>query len=552
MTCLFPLLLAGCSNPGVASSFLDSVSSSESEVASSSQTLSSSEIASSSLGTSSSAISEVVSYPVPAGVDAYDDAELYVNGEKVTMTAVMVNLSQTWDGLAPDRVEVGTAILRMRGSAFFTVKALSYDLQSFSTYTKIRPLERGVTPSFDLADNAFSFTINKPGQYTIEPCGDRTKTIHLFIDDLDQSPAMDETSPLYFGPGLHNASNDSRLTNNSTITLHSKDTVYLDYGAVVRGRFQAYGQTNVSIVGGGIIDGSVFPRIAGQANGNVSFVPLDFQYCSSVYFDGFSIFDPAGWTVNWYFDSSSTIQGIKIITSRSNGDGISLQSCHEINVSGCFVRTWDDSLVIKNYPDYRYSGIQGTTSGIHFDHMLVWTDLAQSMEIGYETVGAEMEDISFRDITVLHAYHKPVISIHDGNNAAVQNVSYENITVESASMGSGDAGDNDQLIQFAVAYNATWSDQYGSTPLGSISSVSVTNLKVIDGNSQEPISLSGCEDTRPAYAGSTHYVSGVVLTDISIKGQVITPSYPYLFKNEYTTDISIATSGNPITGASLD
>jgi hypothetical protein len=468
------------------------------------------------------------------------------------MYAVMVNLSQTWNGLAPGRVVSGAAILQMKGSALFTLKAISYDLSSFHSYTKIRPLGRGVTPSFDLANNSFSFTINRPGQYTIEPCGDRQRTIHLFVDDLGKAPIMDTSSSLYFGPGLHDASTDPRLSSGSVISLSSNETVYLDYGAVVRGRFVAYSQNGISIVGGGIIDGSTFSRVAGQASGNTSFVPIDFQNCASISFKDFAIFDPAGWAVNWYYDSSSTIEGLKIITSRSNGDGISIQSCDDITVSGCFVRTWDDSLVVKNYPHWNNYSLQGATSNIHFDHCVIWTDLAQSMEIGYETIGEEMENIIFSDITVLHAYHKPVISIHNGNNAQIQNVTYENITVEAAMMGNGDAGSNNQLLQFAVAYNSTWSDQYGSTPLGSISQVNVSNLKVIDGNEDEPIAITGCSDTRSAYNGSVHCVSGVTLTDVSILGKTIADDYPYFTKNEYVTAVSISSTGKTITGASLD
>jgi hypothetical protein len=320
---------------------------------------------------------------------------------------------------------------------------------------------------------------------------------------------------------------------------------------VVRGRFEAYGQNDVSIIGGGIIDGSVFPRIAGQASGNAAFVPLDFQKCSSLRFEGFAVFDPAGWAVNWYFDEDSSISGLRIITSRSNGDGISIQSCRDINVTGCFVRTWDDSLVVKNYPDWANPSQKGATSAIHFDHCLLWTDLAQSMEIGYETVGEEMEDISFSDITVLHAYHKPVISIHDGNDAAIKNVRYSHITVEAAFMGGGDAGANDQLIQFAVAYSPTWSDQYGSTPLGSITDVTVENVKVVDGNAKEPISIAGCRDERPSYEGSEHFVANVALKDICIKGQTINADYPYLSANEYVTGLTVTSSGGPIEGASL-
>ena len=44
-----------------------------------------------------------------------------------------------------------------------------------------------------------------------------------------------------------------------------------------------------------------------------------------------------------------SIDGVKIITARPNGDGITVQSSRNVTVSNSFVRTWDDSLVVKNY-----------------------------------------------------------------------------------------------------------------------------------------------------------------------------------------------------------
>ena len=87
------------------------------------------------------------------------------------------------------------------------------------------------------------------------------------------------------------------------------------------------------------------------------------------------------------------MNNIKIITARQNGDGISVQSCKNVNINGGFVRSWDDSLVVKNVE-------RGTTKDVTFDGVTVWTDLAQSMEVGYETNGATMNNITFKNITV--------------------------------------------------------------------------------------------------------------------------------------------------------
>lgn len=431
-------------------------------------------------------------YSVPEGVTQYTAASLYCGEQKIDLYNVKANNSQSWNGLAPNRVDTGVAIFRLEGKATLTVKT-TYAISSL--FTKVRPLSYGIVPTFDIANNSFSFEISSAGKYVIEPNGERIKAIHLFVNTLEDDGIDHAASNvIYFGPGLHTAESDSRLANGSTVTLQSGQIAYLDYGAVVRGRFLSYETDNAQIRGGGIIDDSVFPRVAGQSSGNTAFVPIDFDYCTNITFKDFTVLDPAGWTVNCYFDTDSAIDNINIISSRSNGDGVTLQSCQNFYVSNVFVRSWDDSLVVKNYPQWNNKSQHGTTKNITFYNCTLWTDLAQSMEIGYETVGTVFEDVRFENITVLHNYHKPVMSIHNGNDADIKRITYKDITVEDASMGGGDTGDNRQLIQLANAWSSNWSDQHAVTPLGHISDISIANVNVLNGNDNIPIAtLNGKE-----------------------------------------------------------
>ena len=100
------------------------------------------------------------------------------------------------------------------------------------------------------------------------------------------------------------------------------------------------------------------------------------------------------------------------------------------------------------------------------------------MEVGFETVGKIMEDITFKDITVLHNYHKAPISIHNGNNADINNVKFINITIEDAAMGQGDG--NKYLVDFSTEFSATWSSQHTTTSLGSISDILIENVLVLN------------------------------------------------------------------------
>lgn len=463
-----------------------------------------------------------VSYTIPPAVSLYNKCALYLEDSQLPLYSVYVNNSQYWKGNVTDRDTVGVGYFFLEGKVNVSLRCEGM------TSCVVRPLSAKVEASVE--NSVATFTLSSSGNYSIEPNGDPTKAIFLFVSDYaDKDIKETQNKVIRFEKGLHTDENNPYIVNN-TVTLSSNTTVILEDGAVVRARFVANNANNITICGTGIIDGSAFIRNA--TTGQVT-VPLDFNYCTDLTFKDFSVLDPAGWCVNWYFCTDSKIENIKIISSRSNGDGISLQSCQRIDVSGCFVRSWDDSLVVKNYPQWSNRDIEGTTRDITFRNCTVWTDLAQSMEIGYETVGQVMENITFENITVLHNFHKPIISIHNGNNADIKNVTYNRITVEDASMGRGDAGSNNQLIEISVAYSSTWSDSHKKTPLGSIDTVTISNVTVLSGNIALPIKIAGCRDLRSGYGASIHYVSNVLLNNIWANGKQIGGGYAYLTVNEY-------------------
>ncbi len=493
--------------------------------------------------TSDEKISKVGLYSAPEGVSIAKDVTMQINGESVDLYEVMVNNSQRWNGLAPDRIPNYVAIIQLEGRATIEVKT-EYEL---NYNTVIRPLYYNILPFTDIKNQTFTFEIFNVGSYVIEINGDRSNVIHLFVKSFedDYTSLKNEENVIYFGPGLHNSSNNNLIKNN-TVEIKSNQTVVIDYGAVVQARFVSHHTSNISLIGGGIIDGSVFSRIAGQPSGNTQFVPIDFNYCKNVLLKGITFLDPAGWCVNFYFIEDALIDGINIITSRSNGDGISLQSNQNVEVKNCFVRTWDDSLVVKNYPHWSDKSKHGLTRNIKFEDIIIWTDLAQSMEIGYETIGETLEDVIFDNITVLHNLHKPVISIHNGNNAKIKNIKFKNITVEDASMGLGDASSNNELIDIRVLYSSNFSSNHVVTPLGTISNVEIDNVKVISGNNNIPITIKGYYDNR---YDSTHFVTNVSIKNVEIKGSIIKSNYPFLRTNEYINNLIISNDNNKINGA---
>ena len=118
----------------------------------------------------------------------------------------------------------------------------------------------------------------------------------------------------------------------------------------------------------------------------------------------------------------------------------------------------------------------------------------------------------FEDITVLYNFHKPVISIHNSDDAFVHDITYRNIVVENAFM-QGDNGNNKELIEMTLA-NSSWStvrDEFGS-----IDNVLIDGLTVLNtADGKVPRSRLAGHDEE-------HRITNVTLRNVTILGNPVT------------------------------
>ena len=394
----------------------------------------------------------------------------------------------------------------------------------------VRPLSYGIKPT--VTGNKISFQLDYSGNYVVEYATDSSEVasdnaLHIFANPLETetekiTEADADENTVYIGPGVWMA---------SAIPVSGDNTrIYLSGGAVVYGQIRAKGVKNLTICGRGIINGSFYDR----NKASEYTLPIELQECENVTIKGITILDPAGWAVTLKKCENVTVDNLKIITARSNGDGISVQSSKNVTVKGGFVRTWDDSLVVKNVEN-------ASTSDITFDGVSVWTDLAQSMEVGYETYGPNMNNITFKNITVLHNFHKAVISLHNADNAVIDGVTYENVTIEDGQM-KGDNqndGENDFLIDMTIAYNQEWTKSGGLR--GSVRNITINNIKVLN--------LAPTVICRMFGEGTSSKIENVTITNVEINGKNITSVAEMgLNPGVYVENVTYATS-NKVSGA---
>lgn len=388
------------------------------------------------------------------------DTIVKVNGYDSYVYDTNVNHNRRWFGdYLPTQSRTPITYFDFEGIANIEVTVPEQDLKS----VKISPLCYGIEPVVDAENHKVSFTITKPDNYTLTFNDSPSRALHVFANPLEVNPPKEgDDNVVYIGPGEWNI---------ESIMLEDNQILYLSGGAVVHGVVQANYASNIKVMGRGILDGSKYESWMGK----VAMIPLKFDFCDKVEINDIIVLNPNAWVCQANTSKNGVIDGIRIISSRPNGDGITLQSCENYMVQNCFVRSWDDSLVIKNYT--------GDSKNITFIDNQLWTDLAQSMEIGYETNKGKKKDavitgITFENITVLNNFHKPVISVHNADDAVIQEVVFKNIIVENAQMGSGDGEEIPYLIDFNIAQSTNWSS---TKERGQIKNVLIDGVTVLYG-----------------------------------------------------------------------
>ena len=239
--------------------------------------------------------------------------------------------------------------------------------------------------------------------------------LHLFAGSPEEDrPDANDPNVHYFGPGVHDC---------GEIILQSGQTVYLAGGAVVYGGITGTDIENICICGRGILDNSRHER------GIVR--PIVLHGCRNVTIEGIIIRDACEWVLTAAGCTNVQINNIKLIGMwRYNSDGIDICNCSDVLIENCFIRTFDDSIVLKGlaahdgYPCGHLPLRNVTAQGC-----VIWTDWGRGLELGAETCAPKMSGIVFRDCDIIHAVHVAMDS-QNSDRAEVKDVRFENIRVE--------------------------------------------------------------------------------------------------------------------------
>ena len=258
------------------------------------------------------------------------------------------------------------------------------------------------------------FTLEKCGSYVLEVNGVH-KPLHIFFDPPEtQVPDQDDPNVLYYGPGLHNV---------GLLRVQSGQTLYLAGGARLMGGVIAEHAAGIRIMGRGVIDTSLVPR---QSAIN-SILLVD---CRDVTVEGVILHDAPCFSLKIGGGGNHRIDGVKVIGQwRYNADGIDLYNTHDVRITNCFVRTFDDCIVLKG--GHEVGGMKTNNSNVEdilVERCVLWNDWGRALEIGAETCADEMHRITFRNCDVLHFLFM-ACDVQACGDALVHDVLFEDIRV---------------------------------------------------------------------------------------------------------------------------
>ena len=105
---------------------------------------------------------------------------MYIGDKQVPLYNCKTNISQTWSGEAPSRMNNAVGIIELEGKVEIKLQTNFAFLDEYV----IRPLSSNVDYKVDDNRRVLTFTITSPGQYTIEFRSNRT--LHLFVNEYKQ------------------------------------------------------------------------------------------------------------------------------------------------------------------------------------------------------------------------------------------------------------------------------------------------------------------------------------------------------------------------------
>ena len=301
------------------------------------------------------------------------------------------------------------------------------------SYT-IAPASRNITG--ETSGNVISFSLPRPEVVTLEVDG-VDQPLLFFANDAEtiaEAPDRSDPNVLYYAAdegedGVHEV---------GLITLGSNQTLYIEPGAVVKGRIRVADASDTHITGCGVLDASFVLDPRGG--------PFDEKYSvwtdnsSNVSIEEITVINPPSWIVVLGGSDNIMCRNLKLLGFYVSTDGVDVVGSSNITIKDTFVRNNDDRIVIKSFmipcmvamePERARKWMSDVCNVTAEKNTFMGYKGGCVFEIGHEIFCDRVDNIVFRDSDIISSHgFSACFSIQHTGRAAVSNVLYENINVD--------------------------------------------------------------------------------------------------------------------------
>ncbi len=231
-----------------------------------------------------------------------------------------------------------------------------------------------------------------------------------------------------------------------TIVLRSNVGLYLDHGAVILGstelnRFEPeYGAFvdsggrrfgtslifaaqahHISIRGSGTIDGQGYEKFYPIRDGLARPAIIRFIGCRYVKIEDVRLINSAAWVQHYIACDDLTIRGITVDSyANKNNDGLDIESCQRVLITGCNISSEDDAIVLKAMS-------RRPCRDIVISDCII-SGLKSAIKTGTESAGS-FENISISNCVFYGTRGINLLSVDGGD---VRNVTISNISMRDS------------------------------------------------------------------------------------------------------------------------
>lgn len=428
------------------------------------------------IGGTSFSKDRLVTWDAPQGVALNDDFTVKVRqqgGKWITLSTYLIKVDEVREG--KHHVENASMVtFDFTG----TVEVAVTCNREKVNMARVRPLSYNIP--FQIKDNTILFSLERPGNLSVEVNGDIFHNLHLFANKPEENiPDKNDPNVIYYGPGIHEIADGE-------LKVPSGKTVYLAGGSVLMGRVLMENVHDVKLVGRGIIDHSVKKGIWIANSQNVYVEGIVTTQCGTGGSD------------------NVTIRNVKSISYYGWGDGMNVLASYNVLFDGVFCRNSDDCTTVYG----TRLGFEGGCRNITMQNSTLWADVAHPIFIGIHGNSKEpeiLENLNYINIDILDHQEKQLdyqgcMAINAGDNNLIRKVRFENIRVEDFRQG--------QLVNLRIFYN----EKYCTAPGRGIEDVLFKNISYTGKNTELSV-IEGYNEERK--------VKNIRFENLRINGKLI-------------------------------